>query len=117
MCKTGWITELDVLIGAEALTDDQKAYRQSRKVYINPKYEPVRVANRKAGISYIVSAGYEYKFDCAQDVWSFPMVKDRGYCGYDYFLEEIEAGRVWESGDVSVKITTKNKLLQLYEEV
>lgn len=99
--KTGWVTEADIIVGYDKLSDVQKAYRQSQKVWLNPELEPVRQAAQEAGITYIVSiAGYEYKFYCALDAWCFTPVRDRAYCGYDYFIDEIESGRVWESGDV-----------------
>jgi hypothetical protein len=103
-------TQADFIVGFDKLSKSQKTYRLSQKVYIDPKYEPVRVANRNAGISYTVNiAGYEYKFDCAEDTWGFAPVADRAYCGYDYFISELNAGRVWESGDVEVWIANKDR--------
>lgn len=99
--KTGWVTEADVIVGFESLSASEKAYRLSQKVWIDPALEPVRQAKYAAGITYIVRiAGYEYKFHCVEDVWCFAPVRDRAYCGYKYFIKELEAGRVWTSGDV-----------------
>jgi len=107
--KTGWVTELDVIIDAESLSAEQKAYRQSQKVWLDPALETLRIANRKAGISYIVSAVYDYRLYCAEDVWSFATVRDRAYCSYKYFIDMLDAGLVWTSGDVSVyKEANKN---------
>lgn len=100
--KTGWVTELDVIIGADTLSAEQRAYRQSRRVYINPKYEAVREANRKAGIIYKVRIGYTYIFDSSQDAFRFEYVRDRAYCSYKYFIDTLDDGRVWTSGDVEV---------------
>lgn len=101
-------TQADFITGFDELSESQKAYRLSQKVYIDPKYESVRVANRKSGITYIVSiAGYNYKFDCIEDTWGFAPVVDRAYCGYNYFISELNAGRVWSSGDVEVWIATR----------
>lgn len=101
--KTGWVTELDVIIGAESLSESQKTYRLSQTVWLDPALETLREANCKDGISYIVSiAGYKYKFYHADDVWRFAPVRDRAYCDYFYFRGTVESGLVWESGDVSV---------------
>ena len=101
--KTGYITEADVIIGFDTLSNSEKAYRLSQKVYINPKYESVREANRKVGITYIVSiAGNKYMFHSAEDVWNFTPVRDRGYCGYKYFTDELTSDKVWSSADVEV---------------
>lgn len=109
-------TQAYFIVGFNELSESQKAYRLSQKVYIDPKYEPVRVANRKTGISYLVSiAGYEYKFDCAEDTWGFAPVTDRAYCGYDYFVQELNAGRVWVSGDVEVKMANKTNWVYCVE--
>lgn len=96
-------TQADFIIGFNELSESQKTYRLSRKVWLNPDYESVRVANRKTGTTYIVSiSGYEYIFDCAEDAFKFEYVRDRAYCGYDYFIGELNAGKVWSSGDVEV---------------
>lgn len=102
-------TQADFIVGFDTLSESQKAYRLSQKVHINPKYEPVRVANRKTGTAYIVSiAGYKYKFDCAEDAWGFEPVADRAYCSYDDFISELMDGKVWSSGDVEVWIANKD---------
>lgn len=109
-------TQADFIRGFDTLSDQQKAYRLNQKVCINPKYEPVRVANRKTGTAYIVRiAGYEYKFDCAEDIWGFEPVADRAYCSYDYFIDELNAGRVWSSGDVEVWIANKDSQVYCVE--
>lgn len=103
MSKTDWVTELDVIIGADTLSAEQKAYRLSQKVWINPALETLRIANRKAGIPYIVSiAGREYRFYHAEDAWRFAPVRTRAYCDCLYFRGVIESGQVWTSVDVSV---------------
>lgn len=105
-------TQADFIVGFDTLPESQKAYRLSQKVHINPKYESIRVANRKTGTAYIVSiAGYKYIFDCVDDTWGFAPVADRAYCGYDYFISELNAGRVWSSGDVEVWIANKDNQL------
>lgn len=102
--KTEWVTQLDVIIGAETLSESQKAYRLSQPVWLDPALETLRETNHKDGISYVVSiAGYKYKFYHPDDCWKFSIVRDRAYCDYLYFRGMVETdGLVWESGDVSV---------------
>lgn len=103
--RAGWVTQADVIIGFENLSASEKAYRLGQKVRINPEHEGVREVNRSAGISYVVSiTGDEYKFYCAEDVWDFEPVADRAFCDYDRFIQELDDGPCWESGDVSVRI-------------
>lgn len=97
----GWVTEADIVIGD--LPESSLEYRRKLKVWLDPKLEPEREANRKQGIYYIVGiAGFRFKFYHYKDVLRFSHVKDRFYCDVEYFLEVIERGEVWVEGDVSV---------------
>ena len=98
---TDWVTEADIVLGD--LSESSLEYRQKLKVWIDPELEPERELNRNRGIHYIVEiAGFKFRFFHHKDVLRFSHVKDRFYCDLDYFLEVIERGEVWESGDVSV---------------
>lgn len=99
--NTGWVTEADIVIGE--VSESSLEYRRKMKVWIDPELEPERELNRNRGIYYIVEiAGFKFRFYHLKDVLRFSHVKDRFYCDLDYFLEVIERGEVWESGDVSV---------------
>ena len=103
--RAGWISKADVIIGFENLSASEKAYRLSQNVWQNPKYEGVREANRSYGIRYVVKiAKDEYEFYCAEDVWAFELVADRAYCDYENFIQELDDGLCWESGDVIIQI-------------
>lgn len=106
--ETGWFTQADCIEGFDELSESQKAYRLSQKVYLDPALETLREANKKDGISYIVSiAGYKYRFYHTEDAFKFEYVKERAYCSYIYFVGTLASGQVWESGDV--KVWMKNK--------
>jgi len=105
--ETGWVTQADCIEGFEQLSESSKAFRLSQKVWIDPKYESEREANRKAGISYIVDA--VFRFYHPKDAWRLEAVRDRAHCSYDEFLETLASGQVWESGDVSVWMENKGR--------
>ena len=80
----GWVTEADIVIGD--LPESSLEYRRKLKVWLDPKLEPEREANRKQGIYYIVGiAGFRFKFYHYKDVLRFSHVKDRFYCDVEYF--------------------------------
>lgn len=107
----GWYTEADVVIGFEELSERSKEYRRSRRVWLDPELDVVRDFHKSLGISFIVEiAGCMFRFYCLQDVWRFSHVRDRFCCEKDYFVDLLERGEIWKSGDVSVWMVGKEVL-------
>jgi len=47
-------------------------------------------------------AGKEWAYSTAKKAFCSEHVKVRAYTTFEYFTGELDAGRVWESGDVQV---------------
>jgi hypothetical protein len=108
--ETGWITEADIIIGFESLSQSEQTHRKNRKVYIDPALNTLRLANLRYGISYIVSLeGHKYRFYHLDDIWQFKPIQTAATCDHLYFVGTIVSGLVWESDDVKVWMTTNKK--------
>ncbi len=96
-----WVTEAEVIVGYDHLSDGDKShYSRGKKVFLDPEYEPARQAAREVGIVYRVRLCnvYDFAFACAMDAYNFKHVSVSMRNDFKDFTAILDSGEVWESG-------------------